>query len=72
MKVLLHFIQKLERDKIHYSIEHNRDEFIMVLVSIPGQRWEVEFDERGNVEIEIFKDSTGVLSDITILDSLFE
>jgi len=72
MKVLLHFIQKLERHKIHYSIEHNRDEFIMVLVSIPGQRWEVEFDERGNVEIEIFKDSTGVLSDITILDSLFE
>jgi len=72
MNKLLKFLQKLEAKKIHYTLEHNRDEFIMVLVTVPGERWEVEFDEDGNVEIEVFKNSTGVYSDESMLDALFE
>ena len=72
MKKLLNFLQKLEQHKTHYTLEHNRDEFIMVLVTVPGERWEVEFDEKGSVEIEIFKNSTGVYMDVSILDALFE
>jgi hypothetical protein len=72
MKKLLHFLQKLEQHKIHYTLEHNRDEFIMVLITIPDERWEVEFDEHGNVEIEVFKNFTGVYSDEHMLDTLFE
>jgi len=72
MKKILHFLQKLEQHKIHYTLEHNRDEFIMVLVTVPGERWEVEFDEHGNVEIEVFKNSTGVYSGESMLDALFE
>ncbi|HHD78573.1 MAG TPA: hypothetical protein ENK98_02870 [Epsilonproteobacteria bacterium] len=72
MKKLLHFLQKLELHKIHYTLEHNRDEFIMVLVTVPGERWEVEFDEHGNVETEVFSNSTGVDTDEHLLDSLFE
>jgi hypothetical protein len=44
----------------------------MVLVTIPGERWEVEFDEHANVEIEVFKNSTGVYTDASMLDTLFE
>lgn len=72
MKKLLNFLQKLELHKIHYTIEHNRDEFIMILVSVPGERWEIEFDEHANVEIEVFKNSTGVYTDKHLLDTLFE
>jgi hypothetical protein len=72
MQKLLKFLEKLEHHKIHYALEHNRDEFIMVLVTIPGERWEVEFDEVGNVEIEVFKNSTGVYTDENMLDALFE
>ena len=72
MQNLLLFLQKLELHKIHYTIEHNRDEYIMVLVAIPGERWEVEFDAEGNIEIEVFKNSTGVYSDEHMLDKLFE
>ncbi len=71
MQKLLLFLQKLELHKIHYTIEHNRDEYIMVLITILGERWEVEFDAEGNIEIEIFKNSTGVYSDERILDRLF-
>ena len=72
MKKLLHFLQKLEQHKIHYTLEHNRDDFIMILVTVPGERWEVEFDEDGNVEIEVFKNATGVHSDEDLLNTLFE
>lgn len=72
MKKLLDLLQKLELHKIHYTLEHNRDEYIMVLVTIPGERWEVEFDAEDNVEIEVFKNSTGVYSDEKMLDRLFE
>jgi len=72
MKKILNFLQKLEQNKIHYTIEHNRDEFIMVLVAVPGERWEVEFDEHGNVEIEVFKNTIGVHTDEYLLDRLFE
>jgi len=72
MKKLLNFLQKLEQYKIHYTLEHNRDEFIMVLVTVPGERWEVEFDAHGNVEIEVFKNSTGVCTDEDLLNTLFE
>ena len=27
---------------------------IMVLVAVPGERWEVEFGENGEVDVEVF------------------
>ena len=57
MKKLLTFITELEKATIYYSIEHNRDDAIMVLATVPGERWEIEFFANGNVEVEIFKSS---------------
>jgi hypothetical protein len=48
------FLQSLERGKIHYTLQNCRDEAIMVLVTVPGERWEVEFLADGSVEIERF------------------
>ena len=36
------FLQSLERGKIHYILQSCRDEAIMVVVTVPGERWEVE------------------------------
>ncbi len=58
MRKLLDFIDRLERDKIGYRLLHVRDS-IMVFVDVPGSRWEVEFFEDGEMEIERFV-STGV------------
>ena len=44
----------LERGKIHYTLQSCRDEAIMVLVTVPGERWEVEFLADGSVEVERF------------------
>jgi hypothetical protein len=48
------FLRSLERGKIHYALQSCRDEAIMVLVTVPGERWEVEFLADGSVEIERF------------------
>ncbi len=70
MNKLLTFLTNLEKRKIHYNLEHNRDDFIMVNVAVPGERWEVEFSSDGKIEIEIFKNSSGVLSDEKLLEKL--
>jgi hypothetical protein len=48
------FLQSLERGKIHYTLQSCRNEAIMVLVTVPGERWEVEFLADGSVEVERF------------------
>ncbi|NQE37182.1 hypothetical protein [Microcoleus asticus] len=47
-------MQKLEKQAIDYSLAHHRDEAMMVIVSVPGERWEIEFLSDGSVEVEKF------------------
>lgn len=71
MKELLNFLNRLENANIHYSIDHHREEYLMVKVDIPGERWEVEFSSNNEILIEIFKNSDGVHSDETLLENIF-
>ena len=64
------FLQSLERRKIHYILQSCRDEAIMVLVTVPGERWEVEFLADGSVEVERFI-SDGEIYGVDILGELF-
>ncbi len=55
-KKLTSFLDELNSRKIHFSLEYNRSGYVMVCIAVPGERWEVEFESSGNVEVEIFKD----------------
>lgn len=70
MTKLLNFLSRLEKDKFHYRLEHNRDDTVMVIIDVPGQKWEVEFFADGNVEVEIFK-SDGEIRNEYELERLF-
>ncbi|HYU21110.1 MAG TPA: hypothetical protein VEQ11_20665 [Chloroflexota bacterium] len=65
---LLQFLEQLERAKIWYRLEHVRDS-VMVIVTVPGQRWEVEFFDDGHVEVERFR-SLGKIEGEDALDPL--
>ena len=54
MNELLSFLRRLEPASIHYTLSHHRDDAIMATVSVPGERWEVEFFCDGSVEVERF------------------
>ncbi len=66
---LLSFLQKLEEAKIDYTINHYRDEAIMITVAIPGERWEIEFLNDGSIEVEKFI-SEGNIFDEKALEEL--
>jgi hypothetical protein len=51
---LMGFLSDLEQKGISYTLAHNRDEAMMVLIAVPGERWEVEFLSDGSVEVERF------------------
>jgi hypothetical protein len=71
MDRLLSFLCSLENNRIHYTLAHNRGEAIMVLIAVPGQRWEVEFFADGQVEIERFASTAdGVMKDAHLLEVL--
>lgn len=50
---VLAFLERLEKSRIAYNLKHVRDT-LMVVISVPGERWEVEFFEDGEIEIERF------------------
>jgi hypothetical protein len=60
LETVLQFLTELERRKISYRLEHDRDEALMVRIDVPGQRWEVEFLADGEIWVEIFDRSSGV------------
>jgi hypothetical protein len=67
---LLEFLERLEKHGIHYRLEHHRPESIQVNIAVPGERWEGEFLENGDVEIERFVSDRKIYGEET-LDSLF-
>lgn len=48
------FLKQLEEAHIYYTLACHREGAIMVLVTVPGERWEVEFLGDGSVEVERF------------------
>ena len=71
MKQLLEFLDRLEAANIHYQLGHYR-ESINVQVSVPGERWEVEFFSGGVVEVEVFVSRGGVTAGVEKLEELFQ
>ena len=69
MKRLIDFLEKLESKKIYYRLNKIRDS-IMVEITVPGQRWEVEFFSDDEIQIEKFI-SNGTIFDESEIESLF-
>lgn len=69
MKELFDFLDLLESRKIYFTLNRIRDS-VLVEVSVPGERWEVEFFADGSVQVEKFK-SEGIIYDGSELNVLF-
>ncbi len=69
MKELFDFLDLLESRRIYFTLSRIRDS-VLVEVSVPGERWEVEFFADGSVQVEKFK-SEGIIYDGSELNVLF-
>ncbi len=68
---LLRFLEKIEQMGMSYTLAHHREGAVMVIIAVPGERWEVEFMNDGSVEVERFT-SNGQIHDESALEELFE
>jgi hypothetical protein len=67
---LLQFLKRLQETKIDYRLDNYREDAVSVLITVPGERWEVDFLKDGSVDVERFR-SNGHIYDESILDKLF-
>ncbi len=64
------FLKKLQSAGISYELAAHIPRALSVKVTVPGERWEIEFYEDGQVAVEVFK-SQGVRGP-ELLPELFE
>ena len=65
------FLRALDEASIHYGLGSFRPGALCVEISVPGERWEVEFLEDGDVWVEVFR-SSGDIGGRELLEDLFE
>jgi len=58
---ILNLLRRLDTAGIYFELARPRDEALMILVAVPGERWEIEYLEDGTIEVEIFR-SNGELN----------
>jgi len=70
LQKLTNFLDRLDGADIHYTLTSVREGAIVVGVTVPEQRWEIEFMADGDIEVEIFK-RDGAIRDFSVIDELF-
>jgi hypothetical protein len=71
LKKLTDFLDRLDEADMHYTLSSVREGAVMVGVTVPNQRWEIEFMADGDVEVEVFE-SSGDIRDLSAVSELFE
>jgi hypothetical protein len=69
---LLDFLNRLDQAHISYQLRNTRPDSVMIDISLPGWRWEVEFMADGSIDIERYRSVAGVENDPGLLETLFE
>ena len=67
---LTDFLDRLDASDMHYTITSIKEGAVLVGITVPEQRWEVEFFKDGDVEVEVFK-SDGEIGDMKTVEELF-
>jgi hypothetical protein len=67
---LLNLLRRLKAARIYYELSDATEGAILVEVSVPGERWEVEVHEDGRISTEVFVSSRGVQGQ-ELLEELF-
>lgn len=65
---LTQFLDQLEKARIYYTLTRHREDTIMVQVTVPGERWEIEFLADGTVEVEKFISSGEIYSEEALIE----
>lgn len=71
LRTLIDFLYRLDEQKVRYTLSGDVRGSIMVCFAYPGERWEVNFYDDGQIRVEIFR-SDGRMFDESKLTEFFE
>jgi hypothetical protein len=69
VRALLNLLARLKEARIYYRLSDHTEDAIMVEAVVPGERWEIELHDDGQVGVEVFA-STGEIHDQAYLEGL--
>ena len=69
--MLFEIIEQLEAAKISYTVSKYRHDAVSILAHLPGERWEIDVMEDGEVDFERFV-SNGEILERTVLDEYIQ
>jgi hypothetical protein len=67
-RALLALLNRLSAANLAFELCHSRHDAIMVTVVVPGEHWEIEFLDDGEVQVEIFRGDGEILGPEAIED----
>ena len=70
-RVLFDIIEQLETAKISYTVSKYRYDAVSILAHLPGERWEIDVMEDGDVDFERFV-SNGEVVERSVLDECIQ
>jgi hypothetical protein len=53
-------IRELDANRMHYALTSVREGAVMLIVTLPGERWEIEFFDDRDPEVEVFRSDGSV------------
>lgn len=59
---IFQLIETLRARGIHFTLASHRENVVMALAAVPGERWEIEIFSDGSLQLEIFR-SNGEIYD---------
>ncbi|PZS31129.1 MAG: hypothetical protein DLM58_12380 [Pseudonocardiales bacterium] len=68
---LLDLLNRLDAAHVYYKLDHTRPDSVLIEISLPGWRWEVEFMADGSLDIERFRSTGDVVNDATLIEQIF-
>ena len=68
---LLDLLNRLDAAHVYYKLDHTRPDAVMIDISLPGWRWEIEFLADESVDVERYCSVAGVENDPALIESIF-
>jgi hypothetical protein len=68
---IIELLKRLDKHKISYTLSRYLDNSISICTVVPGERWEIDINQSGEIQVEIFR-STGEIYDSKKIEALFD
>ncbi len=70
MKKLLALSDQLKAANIHHEVTRYRDDGVSIIANVPGERWEIDVLDDGEVIVEVYKSQGGCRGEEALKDLL--